>query len=130
MADGRDFALVLLRKARGDEAALKALLAADVPDAAVGFHAQQAVEKAFKAVLALRGVEFPFTHSLAFLARLLEESGVDLPSELGSVAALQPWAVDLRYEDPRSDEPTLDRPAAGSLAARAVEWAATLVERE
>lgn len=31
MADGRDFALVLLRRARGDEAALNALLAADVP---------------------------------------------------------------------------------------------------
>ena len=34
------------------------------PSWGIGFHAQQAVEKAIKAVLACRGVVFPFTHDL------------------------------------------------------------------
>ena len=51
-------------------------------DDAVGFHAQQAVEKAMKAVLVLEGVAFPRTHDLEFLAARLRERRVDLPREL------------------------------------------------
>lgn len=129
MADDRDLAAALLRSARGDEAALDALLDADVPDAPVGFHAQQALLKALKSVLALRAVEYPFTHSLTFLSRLLEESGVELPDDLRNLEVLQPWAVDLRHEDPRDDQAQLDRAAAQRLATRAVGWAGTLVEK-
>ena len=47
---------------------------ATVTDAIVGFHAQQAVEKAFKAVLAMVGAEFPFTHNIALLMQLCEDT--------------------------------------------------------
>jgi HEPN domain len=36
----------------------------EVADVLVCFHSQQAVEKALKAVLAARGVEFPFIHDI------------------------------------------------------------------
>ena len=36
-------------------------------DDVVGYHAQQAVEKAIKAVLVLCGIDFPRTHDLDFL---------------------------------------------------------------
>jgi hypothetical protein len=53
-------AQLLLRKAREDaDAAAKLAADGDTADAIVGFHAQQAVEKALKAVLAASGDDFP-----------------------------------------------------------------------
>ena len=85
--DGGDLARILLEKADGDEAAFQALLAhAQVPDAILGFHAQQAVEKRIKAVLAAGGIGYPFTHDIGDLARRVEEVArlelpVDRPEE-------------------------------------------------
>jgi HEPN domain-containing protein len=39
------------------------------------FDAQQAAEKAIKAVFLKKGIAFPYTHDLADLLTLLEESG-------------------------------------------------------
>ena len=51
--DERELASLLVRKAEGDEAILDRLLDdPDVPDDVLGFHAQQAIEKRLKAVLA------------------------------------------------------------------------------
>ena len=48
----RDFAAVLLAKAVQDLDVMRVLAAdAGIADGAVGFHAQQAIEKALKAVL-------------------------------------------------------------------------------
>jgi HEPN domain-containing protein len=53
--DARKLASLLQRKATGDDATLERLLDDhDVPDDALGFHVQQAVEKRLKAVLALK----------------------------------------------------------------------------
>jgi HEPN domain-containing protein len=43
-----------------------------VADAILGFHAQPAVEKSLKAVLASRAIEFPYTHDLDGLLELCE----------------------------------------------------------
>jgi hypothetical protein len=57
--DAHDLARVLAGKAAGDEAVLEILLDdLRVPDEVLAFHAQQAVEKRLKSVLADRGVEF------------------------------------------------------------------------
>jgi HEPN domain-containing protein len=75
MASLRDLAEELLDLGRDDEAAARALLdVGSVSDAIVGFHAQQAVEKALKAVLASRGVEFPFTHDLSGLVEFCRDA--------------------------------------------------------
>jgi HEPN domain-containing protein len=51
---------LLLRKAESDLAVARVLAADPDPhDDAIGFHAQQAVEKALKAVLALEQIEAP-----------------------------------------------------------------------
>jgi HEPN domain-containing protein len=44
-------------------------------DEAIGFHAQQAIEKCLKAVLALHEVPFRKTHDLAELVDLLRDQG-------------------------------------------------------
>jgi len=61
------------------------------------FHAQQAVEKAMKAVLAAKSIEFPFIHDLDSLGRLCEKSGIELPSTLDGMDKLTPFAVIERY---------------------------------
>ncbi len=52
----------LFRKATGDAAAARDLAGnPDIPDEIVGFHAQQAVEKWLKAIIAGRGETFEHT---------------------------------------------------------------------
>ena len=64
--DGRDLARVLLDRADDDIRLVRRVVDdADIADAIVGFHAQQAVEKAIKAVLAAREIEYAKTHAPA-----------------------------------------------------------------
>ncbi len=114
----------LLARASDDAAAVHAALdVAGITDGIVGFHAQQAVEKALKAVLASRDVEFPFTHDLEGLLELCARSQIEVPEALVSSAGLlTPYAVRHRY----GEEPPklVDRQTAERLAALAVAWAA------
>jgi HEPN domain-containing protein len=57
------------------KAALILARAADAQMDAAGFHLQQAVEKSLKAWSALKGVDYPKTHDLSLLLRLLEDAG-------------------------------------------------------
>jgi HEPN domain-containing protein len=126
MADRADLARDLLALAGDDLAAVHAL--ADAPavsDAIVGFHAQQATEKALKSVLAATGRDFPFTHNLAVLAQLCEDAGVPLPAELDALDLLTPYGVAARYGVRFVG--TVDRVAAQDLATQAVEWAHAIV---
>ena len=63
------------------------------PDEEWGFTAQQAVEKLLKVGIVLRDERPPFTHGLNLL---MELAGVNLDPLL---LALQPYAVEARYED-------------------------------
>jgi HEPN domain-containing protein len=75
-----EVAELLLAKAASDLSAARALARdLDQQDDVVGFHAQQAVEKALKAVLAVRGFEIPRTHDLDLLTRLVVRGSADIP---------------------------------------------------
>lgn len=69
-----------------------------IADESVGFHAQQALEKCLKAVLALHGVEFRRTHDLAVLLDLLDRQTGLIPPYAGELDDLTPYAVILRYD--------------------------------
>ena len=127
MATSIDLAKRLLDAADNDELMARSLLPIEgVTDAGSGFHAQQAVEKSIKAILAVKGIEFPFIHDLERLGELCRESGVALPSTLDGVQKLTPFATLERYG---SEEPgSLDRDKALEWAAAAVEWARRQVE--
>jgi HEPN domain-containing protein len=129
MATEIDLARQLLRRARDDEVAAKAMLPVEsVTDAIVGFHAQQAVEKSLKAVLAARGAGFPFSHDVGRLAELCEEAGSELPDGLDGVERLTPYASGLRYGDDGTMD--VDRETALRWTGLAVEWARGQVEPE
>ncbi len=90
--------------------------------------AQQAAEKAVKAVYRSLGRPFRFTHSLEELGRGLEEAGVDLPEAVREAVVLTRYAVETRY--PGIAEPVTEEEyrEALALADAVVSWARTLVD--
>ncbi len=92
-----------------------------IADAVLGFHAQQAVEKALKALLVNSGWELRRTHDLWFLLQQAAGLDIQLPDLAASAHWLTPWAVELRYDE-FADEP-LDRDHALATATEAVEFA-------
>lgn len=72
----REVAHLLLQKAREDLSAAQALIATeDQTDHVIGFHLQQAIEKALKAILAKRAIEIPRTHDLGCDLRVMSPGG-------------------------------------------------------
>ncbi len=90
----------MLRLARRDEAAFSALLGAPTVALSVAlFHAQQAAEKALKAVMCLHGLEYRRTHDLEELVAQLADAGCTLAVDGAELQRLSPYAVKFRYDD-------------------------------
>jgi HEPN domain-containing protein len=97
----------------------------EMDDRPVGFHAQQAVEKAVKVALMLEGIGFPKTHDLEYLIMLAGKHSVAMEPELESASWLTPWAAEFRYDDAPIE--TLDRKRAITVANAAVSWCRALL---
>ena len=121
----RKHAELLLRKAAQDEFTLDKLISdPDAPDEVIGFHAQQAVEKMLKAVLALRSVRYRRTHDLVELIDALRDNGIVFPNELEEVRLLGPFATEYRYDDlPCDGAPPVDREWIRECIRRTRSWA-------
>jgi len=107
MNKSREHARLLMEKAAEDLYVLRQLIGdADAPDAVIGFHAQQAVEKLLKAVLTSRTVAFSRTHDIAALLDLLEQNTVAMPPDADRLPSLTPYAAEFRYGrlPPEGDE--------------------------
>jgi HEPN domain-containing protein len=91
------------------------------------FHAQQAVEKAFKAVLLAKNIDFPLTHDLEELLDIFAEAGTDLPEDLLEVGSLTPYAVETRYPGFWAPIEQEDVEEALLCAERALKWAYEIV---
>jgi HEPN domain-containing protein len=121
-----EVAELLARLARIDLATAEKLSPdPEMDDRPVGFHAQQAVEKAVKVALTLEGIDFPRTHDLEFLLGLADEHSIALDPEVESASWLTPWAVEFRYDDDPIE--TLDRRRAIATAEAAVAWCEELL---
>ncbi|MBI5211825.1 MAG: HEPN domain-containing protein [Nitrospirae bacterium] len=71
-------------------------LSSSCPYKLIAFHAQQCAEKYLKAFLALRKVDFPYTHNLSLLLELCVPVA-DWIEDLQEAKALTPYAVTARY---------------------------------
>jgi len=93
------------------------------------FNAQQAVEKAIKAVLMQRAVEFPYVHDITQLLTLLEQAGQEIPPAIRQAERLTRFAVFTRYPGVappiRSEEYT----EAVRVAGEVIHWAENLLLR-
>ncbi len=116
-----------LARAKGD----LALASAPLPPGAfyedLCFHAQQAAEKAIKAVYVWYGWPFRYVHDLAALLYGLWARGLDTARELEEVAILTSYASEARY--PGLAEPVTpeEYDQAVRLAARVVTWAEQII---
>ncbi|MCK4625764.1 MAG: HEPN domain-containing protein [Phycisphaerae bacterium] len=123
---------VLLRKAHGDAKMLYSLNAdPEMPDWGMGFHAQQAVEKAIKAVLANHSVEYPYTHDLLVLLKILRENKIQVPPDAEQLPVLTPFGAPLRYDgasDADEQGLELDRSWLESCVKRTLEWAESTID--
>ncbi len=89
--------------------------------AAIYFFAQQAAEKALKAVMTLRKLVPTRTHNLLVLAAELNAQGVPTPRTPDELAVLNPYAVTLRYDD---EDLSLNAPEqARELVDALLDWA-------
>jgi HEPN domain-containing protein len=120
--DRFDLARVLLARSLDDQTLVRKVGPdTEIADAIVGFHAQQAVEKSIKAVLAAHGVAFMKSHALSYLIGLVEEHDITAPEALAEADVLSPWAIEFRYEG--EQPPALDRSASLVLVEQVHSWA-------
>jgi HEPN domain-containing protein len=69
----------------------------------VGFHAQQAAEKYFKALLTRHQIEFPKTHVIKRLLILLERADPTMADALDEANWLSPFGAEIRYPGDRAE---------------------------
>lgn len=108
----REVAQLLLQKAREDLSAAQVLVATEnQADHVIGFHLQQAVEKALKSILAKHAIEIPRTHDLGYLIEVLSSLEVEISATISLSDWLTPWGVLFRYDD----DPTVSLNRDGAL---------------
>ena len=92
------------------------------------FQAQQAAEKAIKAVYISKKLAFPYIHDISQLLAALEKEGVIIPNDIKSASMLTLYAAQTRYpglEGPIRDE---EYQEALELAERVVGWAEKIMK--
>jgi HEPN domain-containing protein len=120
-----------MRKARADYGVLLKLGSEpDEYDLVFGFHAQQAIEKALKAVIAASGLEFPLTHNVSVLLDIIKKAKVENPPTVSEPGLLTVFAVEYRYEDYDEPPPDIDRAKLTAEVERVVKWAEETVKIE
>ena len=92
------------------------------------FNAQQAAEKALKAVCLAQGMDIPKTHSLIHLMDILEANGVDVPQNVRDADILTHYAVQSRYPSFMEDVTRNEYRDALKLAANVIVWAEIMIK--
>ena len=93
------------------------------------FNTQQAVEKAIKALLIQRHVQFPYVHDIAELLTVLETTGQAIPQAIRQAERLTRFAVFTRYPGiapPIKQEEYME---AVGIAGEVIQWVEHLLRR-
>ena len=117
-----------LRYARSDLELARIVRPDEVLFEGLCFHAQQAAEKALKAVLISKGIPPPKTHNLRTLLDLLPQEVIS-SHEIEDAASLSDYAVTSRY--PGDFEPVDEEEYQETikLAEEVVLWAETIIQQ-
>jgi HEPN domain-containing protein len=91
------------------------------------FNAQQAAEKAIKALLIQRQVEFPYVHDIAELLTVLEQTGQEIPQSVRQAERLTRFAVFTRYPGIASPISQEEYAEALGVAGEVVRWVGNLL---
>ena len=117
-----------LKRAQSSMALAKVPRPKDVLWEDLCYHAQQAAEKALKAVLVKRKIPFRFVHDLNELIDTLEKHGQKMPEQVKASVILTGYAVATRY--PGNYEPVSkgEWKDAVALAEAVVSWAMKIID--
>jgi HEPN domain-containing protein len=119
---------MLLAMAEKDYTAVRKMAGdAEFADEVFGFHAQQVVEKAAKAMLAAKNIKFERKHDLEPLFDILEENTCIQPQEFGGLIDLTDFAVQYRYQAFDEIEAGLDRRAIADEVRRFLDHAHNMI---
>jgi HEPN domain-containing protein len=122
-----DQARELLSAAQRDRLTLRILLRdSESPVESMLFHAQQALEKALKAVVVAHGIVFRRTHDLIELLDMAATHGIVVPAPRDLLLRLAPYAVEFRYLGVKAPEVSPREAETGVEAV--MEWAAREIE--
>ena len=99
MKNPRDHSRGLLLKASSDLYSAEDILTGGRAYDMACFHAQQAVEKSLKALLASADEEYPLRHDLGELLETVKTRFPDLNLPIEEIMGLAPYAVEVRYDD-------------------------------
>ncbi|MEA3309375.1 MAG: HEPN domain-containing protein [Chloroflexota bacterium] len=91
------------------------------------FNAQQAAEKALKALLIARQIEFPYVHDLVKLLELLEGNGQKVPAAVREAARITRYAVVTRYPGVLDLVTRREYKEALTIATAVVHWAEEII---
>lgn len=91
------------------------------------FNAQQAAEKAVKAVLQHKGILFRYIHDLEELITNLKDHGVEVPDYINEAAKLTQYALELRYPGHSEQGTEEEYQQALKIAERVYAWAETII---
>jgi len=91
------------------------------------FDAQQAAEKAIKALLIKLDVNFPYVHDLAKLLTLVEKAGQEVPEPIKRAEELSRFAVFTRYPGIGPSIKEKEYRETVEIAARVVKWAENII---
>ena len=116
-----------LRYARSDLELARVVRPDEVLFEGLCFHAQQAAEKALKAVLIAKGVPPPKTHNIRTLLDLLPHE-VIAPQEIEDAASLTDYAVISRYPGDFESVNEEEYKEAVRLAETVVLWAERIIQ--
>jgi len=111
------------------------LLARQAPQQGVfledlAFQAQQAAEKAIKAVYLRFGLAFRYTHDLEELLAGLEGTGCTIPAAVRESITLTRFAVEARYPSPAEPLSPDELQEAIHLAQTVLEWASQVISSQ
>lgn len=124
----QELARLLLQKARQDfDLVVSVADSESVADEIIGFHIQQAIEKAIKSALTRLGSQYEYTHDLSILYRQAEANGLTLPVTIDAVEELTVFAVQFRYLL-YQEEQGFNRNTGLTLAEEFIEWADSIIE--
>jgi HEPN domain-containing protein len=91
------------------------------------FDAQQATEKAIKALLIKLDVDFSYVHDLAELLTLVEKAGQEVPESIRQAEPLSKFAVFTRYPGIGPSIKEKEYRETVEIAARVIKWAENII---
>jgi HEPN domain-containing protein len=123
----REAALDWVRRARSNLARARQPKPEDALWEDLAFDAQQAIEKAIKAVLVLKQVDFPRTHDIGELLGLLAGAQLVFPESVQRADRLTDYATGARYPGHSNPVTETEYREAVGLAEKFVRWAEGLI---